>query len=91
MVDISADVAHPVAIDDCPAVQVEAVVVALLRVLLRHAATELCLTDHLPQVLQDELTCVQKNTVISRKPKQTNTSNYTIHMKSFSLSDKIFL
>lgn len=73
MVDVSANVAHPVAVDDCPTIQIETVVVALLGVLLRHAAAELCLTDHLPQVLQDELTCVKKYTVISRMQRQTNT------------------
>ena len=59
MVDVSADVSHAVAVDDRPTVQVQAVVVTLLGVFLHHPPPKLCLTDHLPQVFQDELTCAK--------------------------------
>lgn len=47
VVDKSADVSHPVPVYECPTVQVEAVVVTFLGVILRHASSELLLTDHL--------------------------------------------
>lgn len=59
MVDEAADAAHAIAVDDHTTAKVETVVVAFLRVLVHHPASEFSLTDHLSKVLEDELAYTQ--------------------------------
>lgn len=68
MIDKASDVAHPVAINDSPAIQIKAVMVTILGVLLCHASSELLLTDHLPHILQDVLTCGKQNIITPSQP-----------------------
>jgi len=56
VINQSADVSHPVSVNDHSAVQIQAVVVPLVRILHRHSSPELLLTDDLTQILCDELT-----------------------------------
>ena len=58
-------VAHAVPIDDLTTVDVEAVVVAVLGILLRHATTEFLRAHHFSQILQNDSVCTKAGTKVS--------------------------
>lgn len=64
MVDESAFAAHSVSVDDHPAVQIQAIVMALVFVLFGHPVAEFLLAYHFAQVLQDEQTCNCRNELL---------------------------
>jgi len=61
VVDEAADVAHAIAVNHNPAVQVQAIVMSLAGVFLHHPTSELFLTHHLAAVLYDECTYAETN------------------------------
>ena len=58
MVDEAGDVSAPIAVDDGPPVETEAVVVLHARVQVRHATSELLLAHHFSDIFHYELTCM---------------------------------